>query len=105
LRNISRRQVSIGTLGPTQPGVEVRPERLEERLVIKPGIHPLQLDQQPQAYLRQHRVPQRRLQIARAQHADNPLHHSDFGHHLAQRPTVTDNTPMIVDLLLQAEVV
>lgn len=46
---------------PPQPGVEERLERLEEHRVIQEGVHPGQLHRQPPKFLRQDRLPQRRL--------------------------------------------
>ncbi len=53
---------------PAQHGVEMRPKRGEEPLVVKPLIHPGQLCRKPQTDLRQHRLPQRRLHVPRPQH-------------------------------------
>jgi hypothetical protein len=100
-------QLQVGLDGharPAQPGVEVCPERLQRRLVIQPGIHPLQPGRQPHAHLRQHRLPTatvagsacaawRTIPYTTAISDMIPREH---GH---PRSTLT-----IVDLLLQVEV-
>ena len=65
--NIDRRYVSIGTTV-DQRGVEVCPVRLEERRVVEQPVDGLEFVGQPQAGLRQDRVPQCRLCVYHPQH-------------------------------------
>jgi hypothetical protein len=47
LRNISRRYVSIGTLGRPIRAEKCGPNGAQEPLIVQPGIDTLQLDRQP----------------------------------------------------------
>jgi hypothetical protein len=61
----------------TNDGVEVGPERFPERRVVQQGIHPGQLDGQPEDGGRHDRFPQAVLGVGGPQHQrSNPLWHN-----------------------------
>jgi hypothetical protein len=63
------------------PGGEMRDEWREKPFVVQPGVDPFQLGGQPQADLRQYRLPQRRLHVPRPKHDRNPLRPNNFLSH------------------------
>jgi len=59
-------------LGRPNTMLKCSPERGEERLVVQPPVDQLQQQCHPTHLVRQHRLPQRRLKVARDQQSGLP---------------------------------